>query len=519
MELLIADKQNFHKSCFRCEHCRGKLSLGNYASLHGRMYCKPHYKQLFKSKGNYDEGFGQTPHKELWNNKNQQNSAVKSPTPERKVTDSRSSTAQDSEISKSVDENKKPTSKISVVWPPQTDSPKKSFTIEEELKLVKPSWPPKDGSPQDNDLLNEPVKPSLKETGVPAVTVQNGPQENKQEQGSTCSTESVKRPEEAPAEAPASPGAAAEEPPSAAHAGDAKESNSSSEAAAQVGSEMDSEVHPGVEEKEQSAGNDGGAGESMKVETSAERAEEVKVNGHDGRVEGAGVEKENQEETENGSNESMSNGEAVKVTLIDEETTAGQALNANNNNNNNNNAQTLFDEENQQLFVTDTTGASSCDDPCQESKWMPSEVLQLAQRDDAFVPSGAKCTEARDCHSEANFFSETAEGAFAFKRDAAEPQISASSFLEDIFAGLSTSSSSLLSDFKSDIFSQPAGERPLASALDDLLDFGMEAKEATANSSSGREDASLWAEDDEALTVEEQIKRNRCYDSDDSDNS
>uniref|UniRef100_A0A667XLI7 Xin actin binding repeat containing 2 n=1 Tax=Myripristis murdjan TaxID=586833 RepID=A0A667XLI7_9TELE len=67
MESLIADKQNFHKSCFRCAHCSGKLSLGNYASLHGRMYCKPHYKQLFKSKGNYDEGFGEKPHKELWN--------------------------------------------------------------------------------------------------------------------------------------------------------------------------------------------------------------------------------------------------------------------------------------------------------------------------------------------------------------------------------------------------------------------------------------------------------------------
>uniref|UniRef100_A0A3Q3EZI2 LIM zinc-binding domain-containing protein n=1 Tax=Labrus bergylta TaxID=56723 RepID=A0A3Q3EZI2_9LABR len=77
MELLIADNQNFHKSCFRCEHCRGKLSLGNYASLHGRMYCKPHYKQLFKSKGNYDEGFGQKPHKELWSNKNQENSSEK----------------------------------------------------------------------------------------------------------------------------------------------------------------------------------------------------------------------------------------------------------------------------------------------------------------------------------------------------------------------------------------------------------------------------------------------------------
>lgn len=41
-------------------------SLGNYASLHGNVYCKPHFNQLFKAKGNYDEGFGHRPHKELW---------------------------------------------------------------------------------------------------------------------------------------------------------------------------------------------------------------------------------------------------------------------------------------------------------------------------------------------------------------------------------------------------------------------------------------------------------------------
>lgn len=41
-------------------------SLGNYASLHGNIYCKPHFNQLFKTKGNYDEGFGLRPHKELW---------------------------------------------------------------------------------------------------------------------------------------------------------------------------------------------------------------------------------------------------------------------------------------------------------------------------------------------------------------------------------------------------------------------------------------------------------------------
>uniref|UniRef100_A0A8C0FNL9 LIM zinc-binding domain-containing protein n=1 Tax=Bubo bubo TaxID=30461 RepID=A0A8C0FNL9_BUBBB len=75
MECLVADKQNFHKSCFRCHHCGSQLSLGNYASLHGKIYCKPHFKQLFKSKGNYDEGFGHKQHKELWNSKDQCSSA------------------------------------------------------------------------------------------------------------------------------------------------------------------------------------------------------------------------------------------------------------------------------------------------------------------------------------------------------------------------------------------------------------------------------------------------------------
>uniref|UniRef100_A0A8C2U7D8 LIM zinc-binding domain-containing protein n=1 Tax=Coturnix japonica TaxID=93934 RepID=A0A8C2U7D8_COTJA len=66
MERFVADKQNFHKSCFRCHHCSSQLSLGNYAALHGQIYCKPHFKQLFKSKGNYDEGFGHKQHKDLW---------------------------------------------------------------------------------------------------------------------------------------------------------------------------------------------------------------------------------------------------------------------------------------------------------------------------------------------------------------------------------------------------------------------------------------------------------------------
>uniref|UniRef100_A0A8C9QDE3 Xin actin binding repeat containing 2 n=1 Tax=Spermophilus dauricus TaxID=99837 RepID=A0A8C9QDE3_SPEDA len=78
MECLVADKQSFHKACFRCHHCNSKLSLGNYASLHGQIYCKPHFKQLFKSKGNYDEGFGHKQHKDRWNCKTQSRTKYKS---------------------------------------------------------------------------------------------------------------------------------------------------------------------------------------------------------------------------------------------------------------------------------------------------------------------------------------------------------------------------------------------------------------------------------------------------------
>ncbi|XP_023847460.1 LIM domain and actin-binding protein 1-like [Salvelinus sp. IW2-2015] len=69
LERLVANKQVYHNTCFRCSHCNTKLSLGTYASLHSHVYCKPHFCQLFKAKGNYDEGFGLRPHKELWETK------------------------------------------------------------------------------------------------------------------------------------------------------------------------------------------------------------------------------------------------------------------------------------------------------------------------------------------------------------------------------------------------------------------------------------------------------------------
>ncbi|KFQ94617.1 Xin actin-binding repeat-containing protein 2, partial [Nipponia nippon] len=176
MECLVADKQNFHKSCFRCHHCGSQLSLGNYASLHGKIYCKPHFKQLFKSKGNYDEGFGHKQHKELWNSKDQRssvghihaegtnpiNSIPVDPKPITEIDQDLYSGTEgihpdilDNNLKKSTERGK-----LKMTWPPSTDdaTPKKTFSIEEVAKVNKPKWPP-EGFAQEGSSLqtNKPL--------------------------------------------------------------------------------------------------------------------------------------------------------------------------------------------------------------------------------------------------------------------------------------------------------------------------------------------------------------------------
>jgi cysteine/glycine-rich protein len=54
---LTADGVIYHKSCFRCNHCKGTLKLGNYASLEGVLYCRPHFEQLLKTTGSFEKSF------------------------------------------------------------------------------------------------------------------------------------------------------------------------------------------------------------------------------------------------------------------------------------------------------------------------------------------------------------------------------------------------------------------------------------------------------------------------------
>ncbi|XP_068790268.1 uncharacterized protein [Struthio camelus] len=46
----VSEKVCLHRSCFCCQVCRRKLSLQNYAALHGVFYCQLHYKQMAEVK-------------------------------------------------------------------------------------------------------------------------------------------------------------------------------------------------------------------------------------------------------------------------------------------------------------------------------------------------------------------------------------------------------------------------------------------------------------------------------------
>ncbi|KAI1237200.1 hypothetical protein IHE44_0014458 [Lamprotornis superbus] len=192
MECLVVDKQNFHKSCFRCHHCGSQLSLGNYASLHGKIYCKPHFKQLFKSKGNYDEGFGHKQHKELWNSKDQLSSINKTQAEETNPTksvpvDPKPITEVDKDLYSGtegaqpdiLDNLKKSTerSKLKMTWPPPKDdaTSKKTPPIEESAKLSKAKWPPEGFAHEDSSLYtNKPLGNKKESQKNPTVMEQNG---------------------------------------------------------------------------------------------------------------------------------------------------------------------------------------------------------------------------------------------------------------------------------------------------------------------------------------------------------
>jgi cysteine/glycine-rich protein len=67
VDMLSIEGMPYHKSCFRCTHCKGTLQMSNYSSMDGVLYCKTHFEQLFKESGNFSKNFqpGKTEKPEL----------------------------------------------------------------------------------------------------------------------------------------------------------------------------------------------------------------------------------------------------------------------------------------------------------------------------------------------------------------------------------------------------------------------------------------------------------------------
>ncbi|XP_032675395.1 uncharacterized protein LOC116846087 isoform X11 [Odontomachus brunneus] len=79
LEKVETNNKIFHKQCFRCLQCNCVLRMDSFTLNNGKLYCIPHFKQLFITRGNYDEGFGVDPHKNKWATTNSNNSTSPSP--------------------------------------------------------------------------------------------------------------------------------------------------------------------------------------------------------------------------------------------------------------------------------------------------------------------------------------------------------------------------------------------------------------------------------------------------------
>lgn len=509
------------------------FSLGTYASLHGRMYCKPHYKQLFKSKGNYDEGFGERPHKELWSTKSQNNSLetinVKNNPPVNlnvKVTHSPQendpNTTENMTQAKMNDDIKKPASKMAVVWPPLCDSPKKTFNLEDNIKVVKPVWPPQVESELSGKENNDPAVNKRQTAITSGNPAENGPKEN---DGGLVSP--INMPEKSSTDAkitqePEEPTPIPETAEGSEDASDTGKAIESSNESQQTTEQKDNETTQEMKAKEGSEMN--GQKEEELENGVTERTKNVNTD----------VESDNAKNTdENGAKESekkvqVNEGEEVTVTVIDGEIPNGQTANGNANNNNNN-SNLLLDnnaslvgineiKEEPELLDLSSSGALASQESFKE-EIRASDIFQQLQEDSSCAKYLQDMKEAEQEHPTTK--------TLAFTETDDNKKMSASSFLDDIFAGFDDSSS-LFHEFKDDIYSKESA----SSQLDDLLDFGIESKgemgqhteaetrknplDKNDTKASGllSEASSLWQDENDFLSIEDQIKQNRYYDDD-----
>ncbi|KAK9716554.1 hypothetical protein RND81_06G241300 [Saponaria officinalis] len=65
VDMVSADGVPYHKTCFKCSHCNGKLVMGRFSSLDGVLFCMPHFEQHFKKTGTYSSNKSTPPRPEL----------------------------------------------------------------------------------------------------------------------------------------------------------------------------------------------------------------------------------------------------------------------------------------------------------------------------------------------------------------------------------------------------------------------------------------------------------------------
>lgn len=178
--------------------CRPLLvSLVNYASLHNNVYCKPHFCQLFKAKGNYDEGFGHRPHKELWEVRGEGAEEQMKLSPQETTS---SPTVEESPLVKvnvlaatletrtqaTSERVEKPleTGRLKISWPPQSEEDESAThvcgsTDGSGIKPIRPKWPPEGDTVSSNsdqsDLPKIRRSVSLKERSKPFSIFSSAP--------------------------------------------------------------------------------------------------------------------------------------------------------------------------------------------------------------------------------------------------------------------------------------------------------------------------------------------------------
>ncbi|RXN33564.1 xin actin-binding repeat-containing 2-like isoform X3 [Labeo rohita] len=263
---------------------------------------------------------------------------------------------------------------------------------------------------------------------------------------------------------------------------------------------------------------------------------DVEGSKNDGESDNANNTDENgTEESEKKVQSEVNEGEEVRVTVIDGEVANGQTANGNANNNNNNNSNLILDNEASWAGIDEIKEepelldfSSSGPLPAQESfkeevnsEMRASDIFQQFE-EDSFFSSCAKYSHDMKAEQE-----QPKTNTLVCTETDDNPKFSASSFLDDIFAGFDDSSS-LLPDFKDDICSKESA----SSQLDDLLDFGIDSKGETGQHTEAEmrknpfdkndtkdagllsEASSPWQDENDFLSVEDQIKQNRYYDDD-----